>query len=67
MLGFMTRRFAVKREMCKNLDSRSQYLSEVLGFLEASYGMDMWKLSLKKDHGCPDALLRVSALLPWKR
>lgn len=40
MLRFMTR-FAVKREMCKNLDSRSQYLSEVLGFLEASYGMDM--------------------------
>lgn len=40
MLGFMTRKFAVRREMCKTPDSHPQQLSEVLGFLEATDDMD---------------------------
>lgn len=38
MLGFMTRKFVVRREMCNKPDCFPQYLSEVLGFVQATYG-----------------------------
>jgi hypothetical protein len=59
----MTRKFAVRREMCKDPDSRPQYLSDMLGFLEAPNGMDMCEVVPEEG---PDALLGASALIPWK-
>lgn len=41
MLGCMTERFAVRREMCYSPECLPQDRSGVLGFTEAIYGTDM--------------------------